>query len=499
MARKREMVSNGNGAVLGFEEKLWKAADGLRGHVEPAEYKHVVLSMLFLKYVADNATDCSKSAGISKDRFVVPEAARWNTLLRAGHSQDTGESVKAAISAIEAANPSLNGLLAFDVDRLNENQLAQLVAILSQVELTPTARTSKDILGRVYEYFLSKFASSEGRSGGEYYTPRSVVQVLVEVLRPYSGVVYDPCCGTAGMFVQSEEFIERHGGRAGDVSVAGQESSPTTRRLAKMNLALRGIRGDLGSRHGDTLHNDLHPALQADFILANPPFNAKNWGASRLRGDPRWAFGPPPDSNANFAWVQHIFSHLKPYGVAGFVLSNGSLSSNQSGEGQIRRNMIERDVIECVVALPNQLFYGTQIPACLWFISPTKTRDGAEHLFGRTLMIDARNLGHLVDRVHAELSIEEVSLIAKVYHDWRSGSPRFHDIPGLAKSVDMAEIRAHKFAIVPGRYVGFRANQMPQFDRASLAAELSELRDLVGEIDVASKRTIQMLECLASG
>jgi type I restriction enzyme M protein len=406
-----------------------------------------------------------------------------------------------AISSIEKANASLRGQLHVDVSRLDGERLADLMAALGNITLDTTEAGSRDVLGRVYEYFLAKFASSEGRSGGEYYTPRSVVQLLVEMVQPFAGTIYDPCCGTAGMFVQSERFLVEHGGRRDDVSIFGQESSPTTWRLAKMNLALRGIQADLGERNGDTFRSDLHPSLKADFILANPPFNARDWGAERLTTDARWRFGTPPKSSANYAWIQHIFSHLKPDGLAGFVLSNGSLSSDQGGEAQLRQRMVDADVVECIVTLPSQLFYGTQIPACLWFMSPKKTRRGAEAIAGQTLFIDARSRGQLVDRVHAELTRDEVAEIAETYHRWRTSTAkrRFVDTPGFAKSASIDEIRHHKYALVPGRYVGFARDRALKVDAAMLSAEIAEVRSRLAEIEAASTKFLAALEALTRG
>jgi type I restriction enzyme M protein len=315
---------------------------------------------------------------------------------------------------------------------------------------------SKDVLGRVYEYFLSQFASAEGKKGGQFYTPRSVVKTLVEMIEPYKGRVYDPCCGSGGMFVQSEKFVEAHGGNVADIAVYGQESNPTTWKLAEMNLAIRGIEGNLGPEHADSFHRDLHPDLKADFILANPPFNSSDWGGERLKEDARWKYGLPPAGNANFAWVQHFIYHLAPTGIAGFVLANGSMSSNQSGEGEIRKNIIEADLVDCMIAMPGQLFYSTQIPVCLWFV----TRDKKNHRFrnrrGQTLFIDARKMGTLIDRVHRDLTDEDIVRIASTYHAWRGEKEAgtYVDVPGFCKSASVEEIRKNGFVLTPGRYVG---------------------------------------------
>ncbi len=479
--------TQGRGA-LGLEEKLWQAAESLRGHVEPAEYKHIVLGLLFLKHLVDT--------GGPPHAFVVPRSASWRALVSSARSGHAASAVSSAIAELTSTNPSLVGLLEIDAHRVDGERLGALLVALDAVALDGEAAGSRDVLGRVYEYFLAKFASSEGRSGGEYYTPRTVVQLLVAMVQPFSGSIYDPCCGTAGMFVQSDRFLLEHGGQSGDVSIFGQESSPTTRRLARMNLALRGIRADLGPRHGDTFRDDLHAELKVDFVLANPPFNARDWGADRLEADARWRFGRPPRSSANFAWIQHIFAHLKPDGLAGFVLSNGSLSSDQAGEGELRRRMVDADVVECIVSLPSQLFYGTQIPASLWLLSPDKTRGGAAHLAGETLFLEARSRGRLVDRAHAELPGDDIAEIAETYRRWRAGKRTFQDAPGFAKSASREEIRRHKYALVPGRYVGFARGRTTDVDPAVLAAEIAEARARLAQIDAACAGVLAALEAL---
>jgi type I restriction enzyme M protein len=347
--------------------------------------------------------------------------------------------------------------------RLDKQRLGQLIDMVGNIGLGDKENRSKDILGRVYEYFLSQFASAEGKKGGQFYTPRSIVQLLVEMLAPYKGRVYDPCCGSGGMFVQSEKFVEAHGGRVGDISIYGQESNHTTWRLAKMNLAIRGIEGNLGKEHADSFHRDLHPDLRADFVLANPPFNDSDWRGDLLRNDKRWQYGVPPASNANFAWVQHFIYHLAPTGRAGFVLANGSMSSNQSGEGEIRKAIVEADLVDCMVALPGQLFYSTQIPVCLWFLVRSKDgRNGLRRRSGETLFIDARKLGTMSDRVHRELTDEDIQQIAATYYAWRgdlaaagAGEPRpYDDVPGFCKAAALEEIRRHGHILTPGRYVG---------------------------------------------
>jgi type I restriction enzyme M protein len=459
------------GTNLGFEAKLWQAADALRNNMDAAEYKHVVLGLIFLKYISDAFE--ARHAELEADRengadpedpdeyrassiFWVPKEARWTTLKAAAPQPTIGTLVDDAMDAIERDNPSLKGVLPRDYARpgLDKARLGQLINLVSDIALGAPADRAKDTLGRVYEYFLAQFASAEGKQSGQFYTPARVVRVLVEMLAPYKGRVYDPCCGSGGMFVQSERFIESHAGRIGDISIYGQESNYTTWRIAKMNLAIRGI--DAQIAHGDTFHNDRHPDLRADYVLANPPFNDSDWRGDLLRDDKRWMYGTPPASNANFAWVQHFLYHLAPDGIAGFVLANGSMSSSQSGEGEIRRSIVEADLVDCMVALPGQLFYSTQIPVCLWFLARDK-RDGRyRNRQGETLFIDARKLGSLVDRTHRELSDDEIARVAATYHTWRGdeGAGEYVDEPGFCKSAALDEIRGHGHVLTPGRYVG---------------------------------------------
>ncbi len=469
-------VSRQNGAARNFEATLWQAADALRNNMDAAEYKHVVLGLIFLKYISDafEAQHVALTSQVAEGAdpedpdeyravniFWVPPEARWSHLKASAPQPTIGTLVDDAMSAIERDNPTLKGVLPKDYARpgLDKQRLGQLINLVSDIGLGSPADRAKDVLGRVYEYFLAQFASAEGKKGGQFYTPSHVVRVLVEMLAPYRGRVYDPCCGSGGMFVSSEKFIEAHQGHLGDISIYGQESNYTTWRLAKMNLAIRGI--DAQIAHGDTFHNDRHPDLKADYVLANPPFNDSDWRGELLRDDKRWVYGTPPAGNANFAWVQHFISHLAPTGIAGFVLANGSMSANQSGEGEIRRNIVEADLVDCMVALPGQLFYSTQIPVCLWFLARDKRNGHFRDRRGETLFIDARELGTLVDRTHRELTDSDVAKVAGAYHAWR-GDPEagdYTDEPGFCKTATLQEIRTHGHVLAPGRYVGAAATE----------------------------------------
>ncbi len=514
--QKKRKSDNGNGAPLGFEAKLWLAADKLRNNMDAAEYKHVVLGLIFLKYISDAFDELHEKLIAGKGEyegadpedadeyraenvFWVPKEARWLHLQDNAKQPDIGKMVDDAMGAIERDNPRLKGVLPKEYARpaLDKQRLGELIDLIGTIGLGDAESRSKDILGRVYEYFLSQFASAEGKKGGQFYTPRCVVQVLVEMLAPYKGRVYDPCCGSAGMFVQSEKFVEEHGGRIGDIAVYGQESNATTRRLALMNLAIRGIEGDFGPEQADTFRRDLHKDLKADFVLANPPFNDSDW--IRNDEDVRWQYGLPPNSNANFAWVQHFIHHLAPGGFAGFVLANGSMSSNQSGEGDIRKNMIEADLVDCMVALPGQLFYSTQIPVCLWFLARNKNDGKRRDRRGQTLFIDARKLGVMLDRVHRELTEEEIKRLADTYHAW-SGDERageYEDIPGFCKSAENTEIAEHGYVLTPGRYVG--AEEVEDDDEPfeekmqRLVAELNEQFAESARLEAAIKANLEGL------
>lgn len=506
---KNNEKPNGNNktTALGFEAKLWAMADKLRSNMDAAEYKHVVLGLIFLKFISDKfnskyedlkarqETDFTdpeeRDEYAAENVFWVPKGARWQDIQDRATTAEIGQIVDDAMRAIEAENPTLEGVLPKNYARadLDKRLLGEVINLVGKIELVAkeTHHQGNDLLGRTYEYFIGQFAAAEGKKGGQFYTPARVVELLVRMIEPYKGRVYDPCCGSGGMFVQSEKFVEAHGGGRDDLSVYGQESNPQTWRLAKMNLAIRGITANLGPRAADTFHDDLHKDLKADFILANPPFNISDWGGERRRSDVRWKFGVPPVSNANFAWVQHMVHHLAPHGLAGFILANGSLSSNQSGEGEIRAEMIRHDIVDCIVSLPSQLFYTTQIPVCMWFLARDKSngllRDKRlRDRRGETLFIDARSLGHMETRTLRALSspneVEEgeesdIGKIVEAYHAWREGRSDYADVPGFCKAVKNEDIEAQGFVLTPGRYVGAAAAEE---DDTPFAERFSELR-----------------------
>ena len=462
-------------ANLGFEATLFLAADKLRGSMDASEYKHVALGLVFLKYISDAfntvyeklkadeyADEEDAEEYLAERTFYVPKKARWGYLQDNAKQSTIGNLIDDAMLAIEKSNTSLKGVLPTNYAReaINKNVLGELIDLISIIGMNEESDKSKDILGRVYEYFLGRFAGAEGKRGGEFYTPRSVVRVLAEMLEPYKGRVYDPCCGSGGMFVQSEKFVLEHGGRIGDIRVYGQEMNNTTWRLAKMNMAVRGIDADIRWNNEGSFHKDELPDLKADFILANPPFNISDWGGNRLREDVRWKYGMPPAGNANYAWLQHIIHHLAPNGTAGVVLANGSMSSNASGEGDIRQSLIENDLVNCMVALPGALFYSTAIPACLWFLAKNKNTEGFRNRKNEVLFIDARKLGALVDRVRRELSDADIAKISDTYHAWRGEEHAverrgaYENVSGFCYSASLEDIKSHGYVLTPGRFVG---------------------------------------------
>ena len=484
--------------------------------MDAAEYKHIVLGLIFLKYISDtftahhdlltagqgefaDADPEDRDEYMSYNVFWVPKEARWDAIQASARQADIGKRIDDAMGTIELANPRLKGVLPkeFTRDNIDKHRLGELIDLIGTIGLGNAAGHQKDLLGRVYEYFLTQFASAEGKNGGQFYTPSSIVRTIVEMLAPYKGRIYDPACGSGGMFVQSEKFVESHGGKRGDISVYGQESNHTTRRLAVMNLAIRGIEANIGTENADTFRHVQHPDLRADYVIANPPFNDSDW--HRDESDIRWRFGVPPKSNANFAWVQHFIHHLAPQGFAGFVLANGSMSSQQSGEGEIRKNIIEADLVDCMVALPGQLFYSTQIPVCLWFLTRAKNAGRWRDRRGETLFIDARNLGTLVDRVHRELSDADIARIAGTYHAWR-GEPNagtYTDVAGFCKSATLDDIRTQGHVLTPGRYVGAAAvvDDGEPFDEKMprLAAQWREQQATAAELDAKIEANLREL------
>jgi type I restriction enzyme M protein len=490
MARKKhEKKTAKNGANLGFEPAMWQAADKLRGNMDASDYKHVVLGLIFLKYISDafeerHAALKSEPHADPEDRdeysaenvYWVPKAARWPKLQAAAKQPGIGKLLDEAMLALEKDNPGLKGVLPKDYAResLDKHRLGELIDLIGTIGLGDKESRSKDILGRVYEYFLGQFAAAEGKKGGQFYTAQSVVKLLVEMIEPYKGRVFDPCCGSGGMFVQSEKFAEAHGGRRTDLSIYGQESNQTTWRLCKMNLAIRGIESNIAWNSEGSFQNDAHKDLKADFILANPPFNDSDWGGERLVKDVRWKFGVPPPANANFAWVQHFIHHLAPNGIAGFVLANGSMSSNQSGEGEIRKAIIEADLVDCMIALPGQLFYTTPIPVCLWFLTRNKSNAKFRDRRRQTLFLDARKIGRLVDRTHREFSEEDITRLARTYHAWRGEKEagKYEDKSGFCKRATTEEIAAHGYILTPGRYSG--AEEIEE-DEEPLSQKMSRL------------------------
>ncbi|WP_199286828.1 type I restriction-modification system subunit M [Nocardioides houyundeii] len=500
-----------------LEQRLWEAADALRGNQEPSEYKHVVLGLVFLKYISDRFEARRRELeaelvadGMPENRigefleardeytaenvFWVPEDARWESIQARAKLPTIGTDIDTAMDLIEKENPVIRGVLPRNYGRegLDKGRLGQLVDLIGSIGFTETDdHGSDDVLGRVYEYFLGQFAGKEtGKDAGAFYTPRSVVKTLVEMLEPFEGRVYDPACGSGGMFVQSAEFVKAHGGSTDKISVYGQEYTDATWRLAKMNLALRGIEADLGERSADTFTADLHPDLRADFILANPPFNVSNWWDAKLADDPRWTYGTPPAGNANFAWVQHFIHHLSPKGTAGFVLANGSLSSKSGGEGEIRRKLVEADLVDCIVAMPDRLFFNTGIPVSLWFVSKERRGNGHRDRHGEVLFIDARKLGRMETRRLRVLANEDVARIADAYHAWRNHDGPYEDVPGFSMAADLDEIKAHGFVLTPGRYVGAEAAAVDEELIVDKITRLTE--ELYAEFDRGSQLEVEV-------
>ena len=480
-------MADKNTAGIGFEKQIWDAACVLRGNIDASEYKSVVLGLIFLKYISDRFEEkyqelLAEGDGFEEDIdeytsegiFFVPANARWSIIASKAHTPEIGTVIDDAMRAIEKENKRLKDILPKNFARpeLDKRRLGDVVDLFTNIQMIEHG-SEKDILGRTYEYCLSKFAEQEGKLAGEFYTPSCVVRTLVEVLQPYNGRVYDPACGSGGMFVQSAKFIERHSGNINNLSVYGQDSNPTTWKMAQMNLAIRGIEANLGEYNADTFFNDCHPTLRADFIMANPPFNLSDWGADKLRDDVRWKYGMPPASNANFAWLQHMIHHLAPNGKIGMVLANGSLSSQSGGEGEIRRNIINADLVECIVAMPTQLFYTTQIPVSLWFLAKNKKQKG------KTLFIDARKMGTMVTRKLRELTDEDITKIADTYNAYADGT--LEDAKGFCAVVTTEEIAKQDYILTPGRYVGIEEQQEDgepfEEKMARLTGELSELFD----------------------
>lgn len=513
-----------------LKRTLWAAADKLRSSMDAAEYKHIVLGLIFLKYISDafderraelveafadeasdlHLEDAEDRAAAAEERdyytmanvFWVPEESRWESIRAQAKQANIGTRIDAALEAIEASNSQLKGILdkRFGRSQLEPGRLGELVDLISTIGFG-VKQHAKDVLGEVYEYFLGQFASAEGKKGGQFYTPASVVKVLVEILAPHKGQVYDPCCGSGGMFVQSEKFLESHGGKFGDISIYGQEANPTTWRLVAMNLAIRGLDFNLGKEPADTFHRDQHPDLRAEYVLANPPFNISDWGGDRLVDDKRWVYGTPPAGNANYAWLQHILAHLSPKGQAGVVLANGSMSSNQNNEGAIRKAMVEGDVVEVMVALPPQLFFNTQIPACLWFLAKDKRKNGRDRR-GEFLFIDARKLGRMETRVSRVFDDEDIERIAKTVHRWRQdgegcADESYADVPGFCRAVKLADVAEHGFVLTPGRYVG--AEEAEDDDEAfdekmeRLTTQLAEQMAKGAELDALIRE--KLAEC----
>jgi type I restriction enzyme M protein len=514
------MAENGTTSKTnGFEQNLWDTANKLRGSVESSEYKHVVLSLIFLKFASDKFEERRAELMAEgkekyldqvefytmKNVFYLPEESRWSYVKQHAKQDDIAIKIDTALSTVEKNNKALKGALPdnyFSRLGLDGSKLAALIDSISNIDTV--ADKKEDVVGRVYEYFLGKFAASEGKGGGEFYTPKDVVNLIAEMIEPYKGKIYDPCCGSGGMFVQSIKFVENHHGNTRDIAIYGQESIGATYKLAKMNLAIRSIGGNLGEVPADSFFKDQHPDLKADYIMANPPFNLKEWrAADELTDDPRWAgYEVPPTGNANYAWILHMISKLSQNGVAGFVLANGSMSTNTNSEGQIRQKIIENDLVDCMIAMPGQLFYTTPIPVCLWFLSRNKKADstrGFRDRQGETLFIDARKMGSLVDRVHRDLSEEEIAEIARTYHAWRGEKKDgdYGDKPGFCKAASLEEIKSHDYILTPGRYVGaadIEDDGIPFEEKmAELSATLYKQMREGAELNAVIRRNLEVL------
>jgi type I restriction enzyme M protein len=489
MAKTKEKKNNGT-----LEKNSFKAADKLRKNMDAAEYKHIVLGLIFLKYISDSFEELHSSLLAGKgdyegadpedadeyrgeNVFWVPKKARWSYLHSRAKLPSIGKDIDQAMEEIEKENNSLKGILpkVYARPNLDKASLGGLIDLIGNVALGDEVAKAKDILGRVYEYFLGEFANAEGKKGGQFYTPKSIVKIMVEMIEPYKGRIYDPCCGSGGMFVMSEKFVEEHRGRLDDIAIYGQESNQTTYRLCRMNLAIRGIDGSQVKWNNEgSFLKDNHSDLKADYILANPPFNDSDWSGDLLRKDPRWQYGVPPSGNANFAWMQHMIYHLSPKGLMALVLANGSLSSNTSGEAEIRQTIVDADLLDCIVALPKQLFYNTGIPACLWFISRKKAGNGDRKRTGETLFIDASEIGFMEDRTHRAFTEDDIKNIANTYHEWRQRNNKYKDIKGFCKSASLEEIKKHKYVLTPGRYVGIPDEEDDGIPFEQKIAELSK-------------------------
>ena len=495
-----------------IEKQLWKAADKLRKNIDAAEYKHIVLGLIFLKYISDTFEELHKklieeeSLGADpedKDEykaenvFFVPSTARWSYLLSKAKEPTIGKTIDEAMDVVEKENPSLRSVLpkVFARANLDPTTLGSLIDLIGNISFGETKERSADILGHVFEYFLGEFALAEGRKGGQFYTPRSVVELLVEMLQPYKGRVLDPCCGSGGMFVQSEKFVEKHQGKINDISIYGQESNITTWRLAKMNLAIRGIDSSQVKWNNEgSFLNDAHKDLKADYVIANPPFNDSDWSGDLLRNDGRWQYGTPPPGNANYAWIQHFLYHLNPKGQAGFVLSKGALTSKTSGEGDIRKELIEARLVDCIVNLPAKLFLNTQIPACLWFLNRDKINGKFRNRADEILFIDARDLGHLINRRTKEFSKEDIAKMADTFHAWRNPDGEYEDISGFCKSASIEEVREMDYVLTPGRYVGL-AEEDDDFDFNERFTQLrAEFEEQLKEEERLNKLIIENLD-----